>query len=177
MNTVVWVYGGSAAGKKTFIETISLHENLELINRLGWEGKQVAVCQESLDLIAQFEGDPIIEKRQSIPEIVSKLNQKYTNAIILIKGQDVDLKAKRLIKTRELIPDAGHKIVFMSVPFEELYERTTRQSWWEDSDTQEVVKGWLDYQITELKKLKDDFEIQIIDGSAGGGYKFLSDFE
>jgi predicted kinase len=126
MNNIVWVFGSSAAGKETFIRKLLSNPSLNLINRLGWENKKIVCVEESLKYIARFENDPIAQKRLQIIERVKEIPNN-SNTIILIKGQDVDLRSNLVNILRKEILDADHKIIFLHTDIQLLYERSQKK--------------------------------------------------
>ncbi len=134
-NTVVWIYGASAAGKETFIRKIVSDTSLKIVSALGWSNKTIIASEESLDWVGQFDGDPKIEMRKQIPDIVTENLKEKENVIILIKGQDVDLKENLPLKLSGQLPDCIHSIVFLKADTEQLYTRVQRKVWWRREDT------------------------------------------
>lgn len=126
---IVWVYGWSAAGKETFIRTVA--GNRELCARLGWEGKYVVPCQKSIELIAQYQGDPVGERREEILEEVKTLVFSNPGSVILIKGQDLDLQTSRPARLKEMLPRCEHRIIYLYVSHDEMFERIQRKSWFD----------------------------------------------
>jgi hypothetical protein len=167
---IVWVYGSSGSGKETFIRHIIDNKPTELLKRLGWLGKKLQLCSESVNHIAQFYQDPVGDKRGELLDSVFRLAQNE-NSVVLIKGQDLDLKHKRLIRLREKLPERDHKIIFLHANIQELYRRWHLKSWWEESFTEETVKEWLVPQIESLERLSDVFEITSLESDAEKKYK------
>lgn len=170
-NEIVWIYGGSAAGKETFINFIAKGKSQELIARLGWAGKKIIPCLESIEWIAQSEDDPRGPRRSKIPEVIKKLNLLNTNAVILIKGQDIDLQNNRLRETKKFLHENQHKIIYIYTDIDEVFERLKDKPWWENSFTKDMVKDWLKHQLKYLHELKNDFKVVSLNGNSGGNYR------
>ncbi|OYV63594.1 MAG: hypothetical protein B7X03_01080 [Parcubacteria group bacterium 21-58-10] len=172
-NEIVWVYGGSAAGKETFIKFISEQHPQKLLESLRWGNKQIVPCTESMEWVAQYEGDPKGPLRAEIPNVVVGLNSQNTNVVILVKGQDLDLEADRPRKLKTLLPEDRHRIIYIDTNIDEVFKRLQRKPWWEDSFTKEEAQQWLDHQHELLRGLRDEFEITAVDGSTKGAYKIV----
>lgn len=80
MTKIVWVFGNSATGKNTFINTIATGKADNIKNSLGWTKHRIIKIQESLDYIGQDEDDPITDRRAEIIAVVDKdyLKARYS---------------------------------------------------------------------------------------------------
>lgn len=166
---IVWVYGASAAGKATFIKSV-LAGNPTVVDEFAWGGKKVGVCQESLDWVAQYPGDAVAESnRPRLKSIIPALAKNYN--VILIKGQDIDLALGTPQGVRRILPEAIHRIVFIDVGLEELFQRVIHKPWWDGTIKRAEEEGWLEGQIDSLMDLRDSFEFTVIDGRAAGHYE------
>lgn len=166
---IVWVYGASAAGKATFIKSV-LAGNPTIAGEFAWEGKKVGVCQESLDWVAQYPGDVVAESnRLRLKSIIPTLAKSYD--VVLVKGQDIDLALSTPQVVRQILPQAIHRIIFIDVGLEELFQRVIHKSWWDDTIRRAEEEGWLEEQIDRLMDLRDSFEFTVIDGRATGHYE------
>lgn len=156
MTTFIWVYGSSAVGKKTFINRLVYDAPYNIINHLAWENKKIILIPESLKYIGQFENDPITLKRSVIID-KAKLINNNKNIIVLIKGQDVDLRRNLVNKLREEVPQANHEIIYLHSNLKTLFTRVQQKSWWTQKMEDEGIdefKNWLINQLNLLKKLK-----------------------
>jgi len=174
-NEIVWVYGSSAAGKKTFILTILENKPLDLIESLGWRNKQIILCSESIEWITQYKGDPLGAKREGIPQIVVNLSNNNENSVILIKGQDLDLKNNRLLKVKAKLPGQKHRIIFLHADIDEIFKRINAKEWFDPKkETKDKLKEWLRGQIGYLQELRDDFGITVIRSNHEQNYQIIN---
>jgi hypothetical protein len=166
---VVWVYGASGAGKATFIRSV-LAGNPVVASEFAWEGKRLGVCQESLDWVARYPDDRIAEKkRYNLESIISVLAKEYD--VLLIKGQDIDLSLGIPQAMKAVLPEAIHRIIFIDVGLEELFQRVVHKPWWDNTIKRAEEEGWLEEQIDRLMELRSSFEFTIVDGRAIGHYE------
>jgi len=161
---IVWVFGSSGSGKATFLKYLCDKHPKDLIELLGWTDKKIIPCLESLRFIAQYSGDPLGTRREELMTVIPKL-ATTDDAVIIIKGQDLDLKRNRLLRLKKLLPYHKHRIIFLHTSIQELYKRWKSKPWWHPEDTEETVKEWLKPQITTLLALNMEFEITALDSS------------
>jgi hypothetical protein len=169
MKEVVWVFGASAAGKETFITSLLSPEINHLSRWFGWQSKKVIVCQESIEWVGLYKDDPKIAKRDKIVEKVSALIKEAD--IVIIKGQDVDLVAKRPAQLIELLIDYQHSVIFINVSISELMERLPQKVWWNGTDTETDTLNYLNNQLDMLAELKNNMKFTAINGNAKGNYE------
>ncbi len=177
MNTIVWVYGSSAAGKQTFIERFLENPISHITKAIRIENFTFLSSKESIKYIQQFEGDPISEKRIEIIDYSLATLNNNTNTCIFIKGQDVDLEKKIPNLLFEKTPETRHILFFLDLPLNIIHERVRLNTWWDDEDEMggEVLLGeWLENQKRMLRELKC-FEILAID-SSDFEYRIIKDF-
>lgn len=167
---IVWIYGSSGSGKETFIRHTIKYKPLELLQRLGWNRMKLTFVPESIEYIAQYQNDPVGDKREKIINTVVSLVGDIPQ-VILIKGQDLDLKHLRLQRLKEKLPDCDHSIIFLHADITELYRRWHSKSWWDPKFSQETVKKWLLSQISKLEKLSLEFEIRALLSDSTKSYK------
>lgn len=171
---IVWVYGSSAAGKDTFVRSVSRNAPEHLVSDMGWLDQPIVMCVESVDWIAQFSGDPLGDKRKELLEVVPVLAERNPGAVILIKGQDLDLMHDRLRKLRQALPEHEHSIIFLQADLDEIYRRLVESKPWFDKDLpKEVPREWIGSQIAYLQALADEFEIVTLDSNPHSQYKKL----
>lgn len=173
--TIVWVFGGSGAGKETFIRYVVKSKPQDLLLRLGWEGRDIIACEESMEWVSQGENDPRGPKREDLLHVIPKYATEKQNEIFLVKGQDVDLKYDRPQRLKSILPDFEHKILYIHTDSEEQLNRWKKsKQWYKETYTVETAKNWLLTQLGMLAKLKDDFEIVAIHGGEGRDYEAVS---
>lgn len=168
---IVWVFGPSAAGKETFIRYVKDNQSQALLARLGWLGRQIVVCRESLDWVVQADDDGNELRRQNLGKIIEAYVRDNKGAIIIIKGQDLDLDYDTPNKTKKLLINDEHEIIFLSVDFDILYQRYKAKEWWQTTMTKEVCRDWAKEQIEALTEHKNlGFKITALDS---GGNQYL----
>jgi len=160
---IIWVYGSSASGKETFIRKIINGYQLEILDYVKWGNNHIIPIWESMKYIGQDSDDPIINKRKKIIQAVKKAAE-HKNGIILIKGQDADLKSNLPGILKRTLSGADHMIIFLHVDNRELLKRWRRKSWWKNEYTINTVRSWLKYQIDLLLKLHG-FKIIALDAN------------
>jgi hypothetical protein len=166
MKEVVWVIGTSASGKDTFIRNVS--RNTDLVESLGWAGKSIAVCESSLEYIAQFEDDPVVEQREELLEESKSLVD--TADIVLIKWQQLDTQASRPQRLKDLTPTARHRIIELRVERSELIERYRLKPWWHDIGKEEsFIESELKFVSDAIGDLSS-LEVTVLDSSTDGRY-------
>lgn len=171
-NKIIWVFGPSAVGKETFIKYIYKNKPVELLNRLGWNNKNIIICNESLNWVVQAEDDGNESFRKNLNLVIEKYSKNNLNSIILVKGQDLDFSNNHLKKVKESLIDDKHEIVFLFTNFEVLYDRYKNKKWWDKSMTKDVCKSWAQEQLNYLIKYQDEgFKIIALD--SGGDNKYL----
>ena len=168
MKEVVWVYGVSAAGKATFIKHVTNGDSEVLRQTLGWQGKVIAACQESIEWVGKYVGDPIVEHRA---RLIPKIQAMVEHAdVVLIKGQSVDLAANRPNQLLAAVPECRHRVIYITTNIAELMQRLPKKPWWDGTDTAKSISAWVDYELTLLQRLAPKFEFTAIDSSANNGY-------
>ena len=165
---IVWVYGASAAGKESFIRSVQAdHTTRKAFN---WQDKRIVVCEESIEWVARSPHDSIAEReRRKLADIILRLAR--TNEVVLIKGQDVDLSLGTPFDVRRQLPVAIHRIIFIDVGLDELFQRVVRKPWWDGTIRRAEEEGWLEEQIDRLMDMRDTFVFTTIDGRAIGHYE------
>lgn len=172
--TIVWVYGGSAAGKETFIRALTETRPSWLLSQFGWNDHEIIPSKKSIELIAQYKGDPVGEQREELLAEVSQLAKKHPGAIILVKGQDIDLENTRQQRLKVMLPEAEHRIIYLHGEAKEHFGRWQRKSWYRPSYHEGMVQNWLKYQVGLLMPLAKEFGILAFDGGAEGKYAPIS---
>ncbi len=142
------------------------------MKRLGWEGKPLIPCIESISLFPLYHTNPNEDKREALIQIIPEL-AKCKNSIVLIKGQDIDLEKNRSIRIKQLLPNCNHKIIMLYANEKELLKRWKDKKWWNDSYTIETVKEGVKYQVEKLIILQKDFEIVVLDSSLQAKYNVI----
>jgi hypothetical protein len=170
-NKIIWIFGPSAAGKETFINYIN-DKPFELLERLGWRGVNLVICDESLNWVVQSEDDNNEEKRKGLYEVIKKCSNNNQNSAILIKGQDLDFGNNSLIRVKESLLNDEHVIIFLYTDFEVLYGRYKNKVWWNELLTREICKNCAVKQINLLIEHQNNgFQIKSLNSSDDKKYK------
>ena len=162
---VVWVFGQSASGKETFIRKIQNDPTDYLLKVFGWGGKTISICEDSLNLIGQKEDDPIDNEREVILKRVPELLENAD--VVLIKGQDSDLKEGRPRRLSILNKNAKQRILFISIEAKDAFARWRNKSWWKEGMTINDAREWESEQLSLLAGLKDFEILRFHDGPKG----------
>jgi len=166
---IVWVYGASAAGKATFIRSV-IAGNPVVMNEFAWKSRKIGACQESLEWVARYPGDTIAERnRDKLASVIPALAKEYD--VVLIKGQDIDLTLGTPQAVRQVLPEAIHRIIFIEVGLDELFQRVIHKPWWDAVMRRAEEEGWLEEQIDKLIDMRNEFVFTVIDGRAIGHYE------
>lgn len=175
MNRIIWVFGCSASGKETFIKNV-MSNNSTINDKLNIDYKHTHVIHESINLISMHTGDSIEQERENIPNLVIELSNNLNDSIILIKGQNSDIRNNLVYLLKEKLPDAIYEIIYLHADLEILIDRVKKKPWFDESrgfdkyiksisDTlhyMECFQGFNityiesneEYKITEFPKLK-----------------------
>lgn len=167
---IVWVYGASAAGKETFIRAVLAGQQPRIVKALGWQGKRLGACQESLEWVMQHPHDTAVEqKRHQLSGVIPRIAKRYE--VVLVKGQDIDLSLGTPLLVKQKLPAARHRIIFIDVGLDELFQRVTHKPWWDGTIRRAEEEGWLEEQIDRLMEIRNQFDFITIDGGAMGHYE------
>lgn len=173
MKEVVWIAGRSAAGKDYFIKHITEKAPVDLIEQLGWQGKVIAACNESIEYTDQDNADIL---REEILTIVPALIESAD--IVLIKWQYIDsTKSNRIKKLKELLPNSKHGVIYLDLSPEINAERLKSKAWWkkQGNDGQEMSN--VEFENAEItNKLNELFpgtSILKIDCNVDDHFKIL----
>ena len=174
-STIVWVFGGSGAGKETFIRYTRENKPEALLEVLGWTEGEVAACEESMEWVAQWDDDPRGPKREELLEVIPTYVKEDGKMTILVKGQGLDLENNRLRRLKGLLPDCKHEILYIDTNVEEQWQRCKEnKQWYDESYTFEIAKKWLIWQLKELAALREDFCILAVKGGKGEYYQLVT---
>lgn len=165
---IVWIFGQSAAGKATFINAVTQESAIQ--QSLGWSAKTIASCQASLLYIGQSFDDSIREKRKYILDEVSRLSQDHD--VVLIKWQHEDSTTHRIVTLQQLLPNAHHRIILLSLTREENAARLHTKPWWSHNwDT----NAFIDDEIKDINTFLDatDLPVAVISSTSNENYTVI----
>lgn len=172
---IMWVFGSSASGKETLINRLISNELHDLKDNIGLSSHRLVACQESIDWIAQYDGDPIGEKRKEIPEIVkAKIDELGDETAILIKGQTLDLQNNSLRILKDMLPHYSHVILYILGDVNELYARVKNKSWYTKDIDFNTVKSWAEGDKSDIEKYNNEFDVLYLDGRNGAHFEILN---
>ncbi|MBQ8380021.1 MAG: hypothetical protein IJX34_04305 [Clostridia bacterium] len=182
MKKIIWVFGESATGKKTFIEKV-INNSLEISDDLGLSNKRVDVVKETMGDKAPSNDMLFNEKRRYkilLEDIKSFLeNDNYD--VLLLKGQCNDMNDKfgnTLKEVAMLYPQINKEIYFLEVSdLDLLYNRITNKIWFKanpEENSKKFPREWLDDGVKRHKEkvysyMKFGYKITDIDST--NGYK------
>ena len=168
MKEVVWVFGVSASGKATLINSLVSNKLAKLIKRFGWQNKKIIACDESLELI----GGELDGLRKKILDTTPKLLDK--SDIVLIKWQTVDSIANRPQRLKKLLPEARHWIIELRVGIDELVGRLPKKELWTNYGREKDLYD-VEFKVVseKLSELSDEFEIISLNSSSSGSYELI----
>lgn len=113
----IWIFGPSAAGKKTLIDRLLGGGEGALRRRLRIEA-HVLLCEESIAWIGSHIS---AQTRRALVGAASSLLMPQTS--VLIKGQTVDFENRTPQELRDAVPDATHRLLFLWASPDELWRR------------------------------------------------------
>ena len=154
---IVWIFGSTAAGKRTLIRTLEKDEQSSLRDQLALR-KNIRVCEESLSWItAHTDETPI---RNQLGTIAVEL--LAPNVSVLLKCQGVDIGAGTLQTLRVAAAETTHRIIFLWVNPEELCRR------WERRKISDPARceNHQEEMLTWVKPLQDEFQLMILDATS-----------
>ncbi len=158
-NKVVWVFGCSASGKETFIESLISKKIPQIIAELGWEEKQIIKINESINYIQQYENDPIGNKRIEILDKVIVKNKNNSNTVILIKGQNIDLDNNLVELLKAKLPNVEYEIIYLFSDLNTIWKRAKRKKWFIEEDNN--FADWHNHLAETTEKVKSIKGIKI----------------
>ncbi len=156
---IVWIFGATAAGKKTLIRTLEKDEQHPLRVELALR-KNIRVCEESLSWITDHTDETPIRNR--LHTIAGEL--LAPNVSVLLKCQGVDIDASTLQKLKLAAAETTHRIIFLWVDSEELSRRWGRRGI-RDPDPARC-KSQQEEMLSCVKALQDDFQLMIVDATS-----------
>ncbi|MCH5167250.1 MAG: hypothetical protein J1F35_05085 [Erysipelotrichales bacterium] len=181
MQKIIWVFGESATGKKTLIESLLSDSNSELSNSLNINGKKIRVIEDTIsNNLSSFDDEDNELNRQKciLKEIADFVSQK-NDEILLIKGQsnDMDDRYGNTLKQFAIsYPDIDKEIFLLEVSdMDLLYERIINKDWFQadfERYSKMFPREWVDKAIQKhhnhvCSYIDYGFKIIIIDSTNG----------
>lgn len=171
MNRLIWFFGCSASGKETLIKYIYSRRDEKLNSNLGIDLRKTIILDKSIQYISKHRTDNITEKRFEIVQDIISLCSNHDNMIVLIKGQNSDIRNNFIQIISENLSGISIDIVYVMADVDVLLERVRRKDWYDISrgDTQylesigrsmEYMDLFQNYNITYIKsKPNHEYEI------------------
>lgn len=131
MNRLIWFFGCSASGKETLIKHIYRGKDEKLNSNLGIDLRKTIILDKSIQYISKHRTDNITEKRFDIVHDIISLCSKKDNMIVLIKGQNSDIRNNFLQIINEKLSDISIDIVYVIADVDVLLERIRRKDWYD----------------------------------------------
>ena len=162
MNRLIWFFGCSASGKETIIKHIYRGKDEKLNSNLGIDLRKTIILDKSIQYISKHRTDNITEKRFEIVHDIISLCSKKDNMIVLIKGQNSDIRNNCIQIISAKLSDISIDIVYVIADVDVLLERIRRKGWHDITrgDTQflesigrsmEYMDLFQNYNITYIK--------------------------
>src|SRR5574344_2624919 len=121
MKKIIWIFGESATGKKTFIENV-LANKFNLQNMFKLEGYKIMPLKSTIMTYNESKKDSVSRNDSIINGIEEFINSD--KEILLIKGQTDDLdyekdnlyKCGTLMNALNMFSSLEHQIILLEIP-------------------------------------------------------------
>jgi len=182
MKKIVWIFGESATGKKTFVENIISNSNPELLCELGLADKKIDIVKRTIDKnLSSF--DDLSNEKSRHQIILEEINNFINNDnfdVLLLKGQSNDMDIRYGNTLREvalLYPEIEKEIYLLEVKdMDLLYNRIQNKDWFkEDFKKYSCMfpREWIDSAVIRHREQVysfSDFGYTITDIDSTNGY-------
>lgn len=167
MKKIIWVFGESATGKKTFILNLLNNKNPQLKQMLGIFDNEVSVSQCTIDENNASFDDVTNEqnRRTEILKSIENFLQSNNNSTLLLKGQcnDMDERYGNTLKECALkYPNVEKSIVLLEVSdLNLLYNRIINKDWFKEDEerySKLFPRQWIDNAVIKHRKQVMDYE-------------------
>lgn len=151
MKQIVWIFGVSASGKETFIN--SLLEDSVLQKMLSIKDKRIAISKQSLKNLGKLD-----QSRASVLDEV--FNLILSNEVVLIKWQYGDTLLGTPNTLCVKFPTLKHTCVKLTADKPEQARRLKTKTWWHDIDQEDEFLASEGALVgSSIKKLPPNFEV------------------
>ena len=182
MKKIIWIFGESATGKKTFIENI-LNNNLEILDYLDLSDKNIDVVKRTIEKNTSSFDD--IANEKSRYEIILEDIKKFINDdsydVLLLKGQSNDMDNRYGNTLRDvamLFPEIEKEIYLLEVKnMDLLYDRIQNKDWFKanfENYSKIFPREWIDGAVIRHREQVYSYEklgYKITDIDSTNGYK------
>lgn len=171
LKQIVWICGGAAAGKETFIKRVAKGSEPDVCSRLGWLTLPTE-CKSSLEFIGRYPDDTDTTDKRDL--IIDEVSHLITEAdIVLIKEQRVDLRAKRPQRLQTLFPNARHIFIILEcTDIDERMERYRKKPFASPDATFGALVDKFNTSLEMIAEIKDT-EVYALDSSSGKHYRTI----
>lgn len=128
MNRLICFFGCSACGKETLIKHIYSGHDENLNSNLDIDLRKTIILDKSIEYISKHRNDNITEKRFEIIHDIILLCSKNDNMIVLIKGQNSDIRNNFIKTINENLSDIIIDIVYVTADVDVLLERFQKKN-------------------------------------------------
>jgi len=185
MKKIIWVFGESATGKKTFIENILNKSNVELLSDLNLVEDKINVVQRTINKnISSFDDKENEKSRhQQIIENISNFINNSDDTVLLIKGQSNDMDNRYGNTLREvamLFPEIEKEIYLLEVKdMDLLYNRIQNKDWFKvdfENYSKMFPREWIDGAVIRHREQVysyQDLGYNITEIDSTNGYKMI----
>lgn len=184
MKKIIWIFGESATGKKTFIENI-LNNNLDILEDLDLNNKRIDVVRRTIDKNISSFNDVLNEKsrHQIILEEINDFIKKDLYDVLLLKGQSNDMDERygnTLKEVGMLYPEIEKEIYLLEVKdMDLLYNRIQNKDWFKidfEKYSKMFPREWIDNAVIRHREQVYSYQYlgyNIIDIDSTNGYKMI----
>lgn len=167
MKKIVWIFGESATGKKTFILHALQNNNPVLKQILGVNDNKISVCQCTIDENNASFDDTENEKirRVDILQSIEKFTQLDDCSVLLLKGQcnDMDERYGNTLKECALkYPNIQKEIILLEVSdLDLLYNRIINKDWFKEDEqrySKMFPRQWIDKAVIKHRNQVMNYE-------------------
>lgn len=185
MKKIIWVFGESATGKKTFIENILNKSENELLSDLNLIDEKISVVERTINKNVSSFDDTENEKsrHQQIIESIDYFINNSDDTILLLKGQSNDMDNRYGNTLREvalLFPEIEKEIYLLEVKdMDLLYNRIINKDWFKvdfENYSKMFPREWIDNAVIKHREQVysyQDLGYKITDMDSTNGYKMI----
>lgn len=185
MKKIIWVFGESATGKKTFVENILNKSNMELLTDLNLVNEKINVVQRTISKNLSSHEDKENEKsrHQIILEEINNFINNGNYDVLLLKGQSNDMDDRYGNTLREvamLFPEIEKEIYLLEVKdMDLLYNRIQNKDWYKvdfENYSKIFPREWIDGAVIRHREQVYsylDLGYNITDIDSTNGYKMI----
>lgn len=159
MKRIVWIFGESATGKKTFIEGV-INNSLDILEELDLKDKRIDFVKRTIVKDTSSFNDK--KKELTRHEVILKEINNFINSnydVLLLKGQsnDMDIRyGNTLEKAALLYPEIDKEIFLLEVKdMNLLYNRIINKEWFKDNYekySKLFPREWIDNAVIRHKE-------------------------